>query len=34
MEYPAIKVVGDAGWSKRSYNYNYTAKSGAAVLIG
>ena len=32
--YPAISCIGDARWSKRSYNYNYTANSSTAVLIG
>lgn len=31
---PMITVVADACWSKRSYRKNYTALSGAAVIIG
>jgi len=32
--FPTISCVGDARWSKRSYNFNYTANSSTAVLIG
>jgi len=32
--YPSIGCIGDGQWSKRSYNYNYTANSSTAVLIG
>ncbi|KAI8419759.1 hypothetical protein MSG28_008431 [Choristoneura fumiferana] len=31
---PAITVVADACWSKRSYRTNYSAASGAAAIIG
>ena len=32
--YPTISCIGDGRWSKRSYNFNYTANSSTAVLIG
>ena len=32
--YPAITVVVDGGWSKRSHKHSYNAKSGVAVIIG
>jgi hypothetical protein len=31
---PAISVVGDCQWTKRSYGKNYTAKGGCGALIG
>lgn len=31
---PAIKVVVDGGWSKRSHKHSYNAKSGVAIIIG
>ena len=31
---PAITVVIDGGWSKRSHRHSYNAKSGVGVLIG
>ena len=31
---PAITVVVDGGWSKRSHKHSYNAKSGVAVIIG
>ena len=31
---PAIKVVVDGGWSKRSHKHSYNAKSGVAVIFG
>ena len=31
---PAITVVVDGGWSKRSHNHTYNAKSGVAVIFG
>ncbi|KAL9983200.1 hypothetical protein ACROYT_G005338 [Oculina patagonica] len=31
---PAINVVVDGGWSMRSHQHRYTAKSGVAVIIG
>ena len=31
---PAITVIVDGGWSKRSHKYSYNAKSGVAVVIG
>ena len=31
---PAITVVVDAGWSKRSHKHSYNAKSGVAIIVG
>ena len=31
---PAVTVVADGGWSKRSHKHSYNAKSGVAVIIG
>jgi tRNA A37 methylthiotransferase MiaB len=31
---PLVPVVVDGCWSKRSYNTNYNALSGAAAIIG
>ncbi len=31
---PAITVIVDGGWSKRSHKYSYNAKSGVAIIIG
>ena len=31
---PAITVIVDGGWSKRSHKHTYNAKSGVAVIIG
>ena len=31
---PAITVVLDGGWSKRSHKHTYNAKSGVAIIIG
>ena len=31
---PAITVVLDGGWSKRSHKHSYNAKSGVAIIIG
>ena len=31
---PAIKVIVDGGWSKRTHKYSYNAKSGVAIIIG
>jgi hypothetical protein len=31
---PAITVIVDGGWSKRSHKHSYNAKSGVAVLFG
>ena len=31
---PAIKVVLDAGWSKRSHKHSYNAKSGVEIIVG
>lgn len=31
---PAITVIADAGWSKRSHKHSYNAKFGVAVIIG
>ena len=30
---PAITVVMDGGWSKRSHKYSYNAKSGVGVIF-
>jgi len=31
---PAINVKAEGGWSMRSSQHHYSAKSGAAVIIG
>ena len=31
---PAITVIVDGGWSKRSHKHSYNAKSGVAITIG
>ena len=31
---PAITVIVDGGWSKRSHKHSYNAKSGTAIIIG
>ncbi len=31
---PAITVITDGGWSKRSHKHSYNAKSGVAIIIG
>ena len=31
---PAITVVVDGGWSKRSHKHSYNAKSGVALIFG
>ena len=31
---PAVTVVTDGGWSKRSHKHSYNAKSGVAVIFG
>ena len=31
---PAITVIIDGGWSKRSHKHSYNAKSGVAIIIG
>ena len=31
---PAIHVIADGGWSMRSHQHRYSAKSGVAVIIG
>ena len=31
---PAITVIADGGWSKRSHKHSYNAKSGVAVIFG
>ena len=31
---PAITVVADGGWSKRSHKHSYNAKSGVAIIFG
>ena len=34
QDVPAITVVVDGGWSKRSHKHSYNAKSGVALIIG
>ena len=31
---PAVSVVADGRWSKRSHKHSYNAKSGVAVIFG
>ena len=31
---PAITVIVDGGWSKRSHKHSYNAKSGVGIIIG
>ena len=31
---PAITVIVDGGWSKRSHHHSYNAKSGVAIILG
>ena len=31
---PAISVIVDSGWSKRSHKHSYNAKSGVGIIIG
>ena len=31
---PAITVIIDGGWSKRSHSHSYNAKSGVAIILG
>ena len=31
---PAINVILDVGWSMRTHQHQFTAKSGVAVIIG
>ncbi len=31
---PAITVIVDAGWSKRSHRHSHNAKSGVGIIIG
>ena len=31
---PAISVIFDGGWSKRSHKHSYNAKSGTSIIIG
>ena len=31
---PAITVIVDSGWSKRSHRHSYNAKSGVGIIIG
>jgi len=33
IKYPAITVVVDGGWSKRSYGHSYNSNNGMAVII-
>lgn len=34
QDVPAIAVIVDGGWSKRTHKHSYNAKSGVAVIIG
>lgn len=34
QDIPAVKVIVDGGWSKRSHKHSYNAKSGVAVIFG
>ena len=34
QEVPAITVIVDGGWSKRSHKHSYNAKSGVGIIIG
>lgn len=34
QDVPAITVIVDGGWAKRSHKHSYNAKSGVAVIIG
>jgi len=34
IEYPAITVIVDGGWSKRSYGHSYNSNNEVAVIIG
>ena len=31
---PAITVIVDGGWSKRSHKHSYIAKSGVGIIVG
>ena len=31
---PAITVIVDGGWSKRSHRHSYNANSGVGIMIG
>ena len=31
---PAITVIVDGGWSKRTHKHSYNAKSGVGIIIG
>ena len=31
---PAVTVIVDGGWSKRTHKHSYNAKSGVAIIIG
>ena len=31
---PAITVIVDGGWSKRSHKHSYNAKSGVGIIVG
>ena len=33
-EVPAVTVVVDGGWSKRSHRHSYNAKSGVGIIMG
>ncbi len=30
---PAITVIVDAGWNKRSHKHSYNAKSGVGIIV-
>ena len=34
QNFPAISVIVDGGWSKRTNKHNYNSKSGVAIIIG
>lgn len=34
QEYPAITVIVDGGWTKRSYKHSFSSNCGVAVIIG
>ena len=34
QDVPAISVIVDGGWSKRSHKHSYNAKSGVGIIIG
>ena len=34
QEVPAITVITDGGWSKRTHTHSYNAAGGVAIIIG